>query len=52
MADIEARDRGDTERSVAPVRPAADAVTVDTTGLGIQEVFALLLAEVKDRGMI
>jgi len=52
VADIEARDRRDTERSVAPLRPADDALTVDTTGLGIEEVFALLIAEVKERGML
>ncbi len=50
--DIEARDRRDTERSVAPLRAAPDAVTVDTTGIGIQEVFDLLMAEVKERGML
>ena len=52
VADIEARDRRDTERSVAPLRAAPDAVTVDTTGKGIQEVFDLLMAEVKERGML
>lgn len=52
VADIEARDRRDTERSVAPLRAAPDAVTVDTTGMGIQEVFELLMAEVKERGML
>ncbi|HQY69262.1 MAG TPA: (d)CMP kinase [Pseudomonadales bacterium] len=52
VADIEARDRRDTERSVAPLRAAPDAVTVDTTGMGIQEVFDLLMAEVKERGML
>ena len=31
---------------------APDAVTVDTTGMGIQEVFELLMAEVKERGML
>jgi CMP/dCMP kinase len=52
VADIEARDRRDTERSVAPLRAAPGAVTVDTTGKGIQEVFDLLMAEVKERGML
>lgn len=52
VADIEARDRRDIERSVAPLRPADDALVVDTTGMGIGEVFALLMAEVKERGMV
>lgn len=52
LADIEARDRRDTERTVAPLRPAADALTVDTTGMSIQAVFQRLLTEVRDRGIV
>ncbi|MCL6438145.1 MAG: (d)CMP kinase [Rubrobacteraceae bacterium] len=32
------RDRQDTERESAPLRPAPDAVIVDTTGMGFEEV--------------
>lgn len=35
---IESRDRSDENRSVGPLKPAADAVVIDTTGLGIEEV--------------
>jgi len=35
---IEARDKSDEDRAVGPLKPAADAVIVDTTGLSIQEV--------------
>ncbi|MCB1632244.1 MAG: (d)CMP kinase [Pseudomonadales bacterium] len=52
VEEIEARDRRDTERAVAPLRAAPDAVLVDTTGIGITEVFLRLMAEVKGRGMI
>ncbi len=52
LADIEARDRRDTERSVAPLKPAADALTVDTTGISIQAVFQRLLTEARDRGIV
>ena len=52
VEDIEARDRRDTERAVAPLRAAPDAVLIDTTGIGITEVFLRLMAEVKGRGMI
>ncbi len=52
VEDIEARDRRDTERAVAPLRPAPDAVLVDTTGMGITEVFLRLMAEVKERGIV
>ena len=52
LADIEARDRRDTERTVAPLKPAADALTVDTTGMSIQAVFQRLLTEARDRGIV
>ncbi len=43
------RDRGDTERKVAPLRKADDAVEIDTTGLTVEEVVAWLEAEVIKR---
>ena len=36
--DIEARDRRDSERSVAPLRPAEDARLLDSSNLTIEEV--------------
>jgi cytidylate kinase len=36
--ELEARDRRDQTRAVAPLKPATDAVVVDTTGLSIEEV--------------
>ena len=38
----EARDRRDSEREVAPLRPATDAIVVDTTALSEDEVIAKL----------
>ncbi|MGY1424681.1 (d)CMP kinase [Lysobacter sp. A289] len=38
LREILARDARDASRAVAPLRPADDAVTVDTTGIGIDEV--------------
>lgn len=35
---MRARDRQDSERAVAPLRPAEDAVVLDTTGLTLEEV--------------
>ncbi len=35
---IRARDHADSTRSVSPLTPAKDAVEIDTTGLGIEEV--------------
>ena len=38
--DLEARDKRDTERSTAPLRPAEDAYQLDSSGLTIDEVVA------------
>ncbi len=36
---IDKRDRRDTRRSLSPLKPAADAVVIDTSGSGRDEVF-------------
>lgn len=36
--DMEKRDKQDTERAVAPLVPAPDALILDTTGLSVQEI--------------
>jgi CMP/dCMP kinase len=41
---IEQRDRLDSTRSAAPLRAAADAVTIDTTGLDAEQVIERLVA--------
>ena len=41
--DIEERDRRDSERSVAPLRPAEDARILDSSGKSIEEVVATVL---------
>lgn len=38
LREIMARDARDAQRTVAPLRPAEDAVLIDTTGIGIEEV--------------
>jgi cytidylate kinase len=43
LREILARDARDANRAVAPLRPAADAVRIDTTGIGIDEVVARVL---------
>jgi cytidylate kinase len=40
-----ARDRLDSERAVAPLRRAPDAIEVDTTALGFEEQVRLIVAE-------
>jgi cytidylate kinase len=47
--DIRARDRQDAARAIAPLRPADDAVTVDTTALDRDAAFALVLHEASTR---
>ncbi|RUL71849.1 (d)CMP kinase [Dyella choica] len=46
QSEIEARDARDASRAVAPLKPARDAVLVDTTGMGIEDVVAEVLAVV------
>ena len=45
--EIEARDSRDASRAVAPLKAADDAVLVDTTGMGIDEVVAKVFAVVR-----
>jgi len=39
LSDIKARDERDTQRTVAPLVAAADALEIDSTALNIQQVF-------------
>lgn len=39
LQDMIARDERDSKRSTAPLKPAADAVIIDTSDLSIQDVF-------------
>jgi CMP/dCMP kinase len=43
LSDQRRRDRDDSERAIAPLRPASDAVVVDTTGLDLDEVVEEIL---------
>lgn len=44
LANIEARDKRDMERAVAPLKPAEDAYIIDSSALSIDEVFSLMTA--------
>ncbi|MFS0822932.1 (d)CMP kinase [Bacillus sp. 1P02SD] len=48
-AEIAARDKLDSEREVAPLRKAEDAIEIDTTSLSIEEVVARIMDVVKER---
>lgn len=53
LADIEARDRRDSERSTAPLKPAADALLLDTSDLtihaAVQRAIALVSGKIAAR---
>ncbi len=48
-AQLQARDQRDTTRAVAPLRPADDAHTVDTTDMSLDEAVAAMLAHIQER---
>ena len=50
LGEIVARDERDANRAVAPLRPAPEAVVIDTTGIGIEAVVARVLAHVREGG--
>lgn len=47
LREIQARDVRDAERPVAPLKPAADAVLIDSTGMPIDTVVATVLTLVR-----
>jgi len=47
--EIRERDLRDSSRSVAPLRPAADAVILDSTGLTIEQVVDAVLTLARSR---
>ena len=47
--EVQARDRVDTERAVAPLRPAAGAVVVNTDQLDVDQVVDLIVDRVRAR---
>jgi cytidylate kinase len=47
--EVEARDRVDTERAVAPLRPASDAVVIDTDDLTVDQVVDTIHELVRER---
>lgn len=49
LRDIEYRDSQDSSRAAAPLRPAEDAVTLDTTALDFEESFEALKKLIQER---
>jgi len=46
--EVETRDRFDTQRAVAPLRPAPDAFVIDTDNLDVDQVVDLIVRHVKE----
>lgn len=51
LDEIQARDERDTQRTVAPLKPAADAIQLDSTELSIEQVLERILSEVANRDL-
>lgn len=49
LAEMRERDARDSEREVAPLKPADDAILVDSSALGLDEVVQQMLAVVRAR---
>lgn len=49
LDEIRVRDERDTQREVAPLKPADDAVQLDSTDLSIEQVLGQILSEVAKR---
>jgi cytidylate kinase len=49
LADMQARDERDSKRSAAPLKPASDAVVLDTSGLDADEAFGAAVSIVRAR---
>jgi len=46
---IQDRDERDMNREVAPLKPAADAIIIDSTHLNIEEMFKIVMSEVSEK---
>lgn len=51
LDEIRLRDERDTQRAVAPLKPAADAIQLDSTTMSIEQVLQRILDEVATRGL-
>lgn len=49
LRDVKARDERDATRKDAPMKPADDAIILDTSDLGIEEVFAKTVAIIEEK---
>lgn len=50
LSDVKARDARDMDRAEAPLRPAADAVVIDTTDMDIDTAVAAAIRTIEGKG--
>jgi cytidylate kinase len=48
--DMQRRDTNDSTRSLAPLKPADDAIVIDSSDLSVQEVVERMLSHISDKG--
>ncbi|ANG61908.1 cytidylate kinase [Marinobacterium aestuarii] len=51
LVDIQARDDRDMNRAVAPLKPASDAVILDSTQMSIDEVLKVVMDQARHKGL-
>lgn len=51
LADLKQRDERDMQRAVAPLRPAEQALVLDSTSLSIDQVLEIVLEEARHKGL-
>ncbi len=51
LVELQKRDERDTQRAVAPLRPAEEAIMLDSTSLTIEQVLEIVLEEARHRGL-
>ena len=49
LSQIRKRDQDDSSRSLAPLKPAADAIVIDSSEMSIEEVVSFMLAVIEKR---
>lgn len=51
LRDIQQRDERDMNRSIAPLKPAEDAIIIDSSDIDAQQVYEQVLDYMKERGL-
>src|SRR5262249_14711950 len=50
LEDLRARDARDAARAIAPMKPAADAIVIDSTDLSVADIVERMAAEILGSG--